>query len=175
MTREMKNSGIPWIGEIPEGWTIELIGNQVKEVNNPNTNGEEDNALQFKMGSIISKSQGNSKYNPETLEGYNIVDKGVIMLNGLNLSFDLISQRVGLVRERGVITSTYLAVKPTDNIDSEYLTYLFKAYDNCKAFHSMGKGLRQTLSYGELRKYLLIYPSLAEQQRIAEFLDRTCA
>ena len=64
MTREMKNSGIPWIGEIPEGWTIELIGNQVKEVDNPNTNGEEDNALQFKMGSIISKSQGNSKYNP---------------------------------------------------------------------------------------------------------------
>lgn len=173
--RAMKDSGIPWIGEIPEGWTIELIGNQVKEVDNPNTNGEEDNALQFKMGSIISKSQGNSKYNPETLEGYNIVDKGVIMLNGLNLSFDFISQRVGLVRERGVITSTYLAVKPTDNIDSEYLTYLFKAYDNCKAFHSMGKGLRQTLSYGELRKYLLIYPSLAEQQRIAEFLDRKCA
>lgn len=173
--RAMKDSGIPWIGEIPEGWNIELIGNQVKEVDNPNTNGEEDNALQFKMGSIISKSQGNSKYNPETLEGYNIVDKGVIMLNGLNLSFDFISQRVGLVRERGVITSTYLAVKPTDNIDSEYLTYLFKAYDNCKAFHSMGKGLRQTLSYGELRKYLLIYPSLAEQQRIAEFLDRKCA
>ena len=171
----MKDSGIPWIGEIPEGWTIELIGNQVKEVDNPNSNGKEKNALQFKMGSIISKSQGNSKYNPETLEEYNIVDKGVIMLNGLNLSFDFISQRVGLVRERGVITSTYLAVKPTDNIDSEYLTYLFKAYDNCKAFHSMGKGLRQTLSYGELRKYLLIYPSLAEQRRIAEFLDRKCA
>ena len=175
MCRELKDSGIPWIGEIPKDWTIELIGNQVKEVNNPNTNGLEDNALQFKMGSIISKSRGDSKYNPETLEGYNIVDKGVIMLNGLNLSFDLISQRVGLVRERGVITSTYLAVKPSNNIDSEYLTYLFKAYDNCKAFHSMGRGLRQTLSYGELRKYLLLYPSLAEQQRIAEFLDRKCA
>lgn len=173
--RAMKDSGIPWIGAIPKDWTIELIGNQVKEVNNPNTNGLEDNALQFKMGSIISKSRGDSKYNPETLEGYNIVDKGVIMLNGLNLSFDLISQRVGLVRERGVITSTYLAVKPSNNIDSEYLTYLFKAYDNCKAFHSMGRGLRQTLSYGELRKYLLLYPSLAEQQKIAEFLDRKCA
>ena len=173
--REFKDSGIPWIGGIPKDWTIELIGNQVKEVNNPNIDCLEDNALQFKMGAIISKSRGDSKYNPETLEGYNIVDKGVIMLNGLNLSFDLISQRVGLVRERGVITSTYLAVKPTNNIDSEYLTYLFKAYDNCKAFHSMGRGLRQTLSYGELRKYLLVYPSLAEQQRIAEFLNRKCA
>lgn len=174
MSREMKYSGIPWIGKVPKSWTIELIGNQVKSVDNPNINGEEDNALQFKMGTIISKSKGDSKYNPETLEGYNIVDKGVIMLNGLNLSFDFISQRVGLVKEKGVITSTYLAVKPTQSINSEYLTYLFKSYDNCKAFHGMGRGLRQTLSYGELRKHLLIYPILEEQQKIAEFLDKKC-
>ncbi len=127
------------------------------------------------MGTIISKSKGDSKYNPETLEGYNIVDKGVIMLNGLNLSFDFISQRVGLVKERGVITSTYIAVKPTSNIDSDYLTYLFKAYDNCKAFHGMGRGLRQILSYGELRKQLLISPPLAEQHLIATFLDKKCS
>ena len=175
MSRTMKNSGIPWIGEIPEGWKVELIGNQVKAVDNPNINGEEDNALQFKMGTIISKSKGDSKYNPETLEGYNIVDKGVIMLNGLNLSFDFISQRVGLVKERGVITSTYIAVKPTSNIDSDYLTYLFKAYDNCKAFHGMGRGLRQILSYGELRKHFLITPPLAEQHLIATFLDKKCS
>jgi type I restriction enzyme S subunit len=171
----MKDSGIPWIGEIPEGWKVELIGNQVKAVDNPNINGVEDNALQFKMGTIISKSKGDSKYNPETLEGYNIVDKGVIMLNGLNLSFDFISQRVGLVKERGVITSTYIAVKPTSNIDSDYLTYLFKAYDNCKAFHGMGRGLRQILSYGELRKHFLITPPLAEQHLIATFLDKKCS
>lgn len=174
MIREMKDSGIAWIGEIPKGWKVELIGNQVKEVCCPNIDCKEDNALQFKMGSIISKSQGNSKYTPETLEGYNVVDKGVIMLNGLNLSFDFISQRIGLVKERGVITSTYIAVKPTNNIDSDFLTYLFKAYDNCKAFHSMGKGLRQTLSYGELRKYQLLYPNLKEQQKIAEYLDMKC-
>ncbi len=34
--RTMKDSGIPWIGEIPEGWKVELIGNQVKAVDNPN-------------------------------------------------------------------------------------------------------------------------------------------
>ena len=174
MIREMKDSGIAWIGEIPKGWKVELIGNQVKEVCCPNIDCKENNALQFKMGSIISKSKGNSKYTPETLEGYNVVDKGVIMLNGLNLSFDFISQRIGLVKERGVITSTYIAIKPTNSIDSEFLTYLFKAYDNCKVFHSMGKGLRQTLSYGELKKYQLLYPNIKEQQKIAEFLDRKC-
>ena len=67
MSREMVNSGIPWIGDIPKEWKVELIGNQVKEVSEPNTDGMEHNALQFKMGSIISKSKGDSKYNPETL------------------------------------------------------------------------------------------------------------
>jgi type I restriction enzyme S subunit len=90
------------------------------------------------------------------------------------LSFDFISQRVGLVKENGVITSAYLTLRTFSNIDSAYLTYLFKAYDTCKAFHGMGKGLRQTLSYKELRTYLVCYPPLAEQQAIADFLDKKC-
>lgn len=174
MAKEYKDSGIPWIGEIPKEWDVSLIGSCIKEVDCKNTDGKEDNALQFKMGTIISKRNGDSKYNPETLEAYNIVKVGDIIINGLNLSFDLISQRVGLVKENGVITSTYIAVRPTTNISNEFLTYLFKAYDNCKVFHSMGRGLRQTLSYGELRKYYVVLPLKEEQQRIAEFLDRKC-
>lgn len=174
MAKEYKDSGIPWIGEIPKEWDVSLIGSCIKEVDCKNTDSKEDNALQFKMGTIISKRNGDSKYNPETLEAYNIVKIGDIIINGLNLSFDLISQRVGLVKENGVITSTYIAVRPTTNISNEFLTYLFKAYDNCKAFHSMGRGLRQTLSYGELRKYYVVLPLKEEQQRIAEFLDRKC-
>lgn len=173
--REMKNSGIPWIGEVPSHWRIESIGSCIKEVNNKNTNNDEDNALQFKMGTIISKKDGDSKYNPETLEAYNKVQRGDIIINGLNLSFDFISQRVGLVNEDGVITSAYLAVRPLEFISSEYLTYLFKGYDSCKALHSMGKGLRQTLGYKEFRKYNVLFPSLPEQKAIADFLDKKCA
>ena len=54
MNREMKHSGIAWIGEIPKQWTVELLGNNVKLVDNPNSDCSEDNALQFKMGTIIS-------------------------------------------------------------------------------------------------------------------------
>ena len=108
------------------------------------------------------------------MEAYNKVQEGDIVLNGLNLSFDFISQRVGLVKEKGVITSAYLTIRPTKTLDSIYLTYLLKAYDCCKAFHGMGRGLRQTLSYKELRYEKLIYPSLAEQKAIADFLDKKC-
>ncbi len=171
----MKDSGIPWIGEIPEGWSVENIGAGLKEINSPNRNCIEDNALQFKMGTIISKKFGNSKYNPETLEGYNQVKKGDIIINGLNLSFDFISKRIGLVQENGAITSTYLAVRPQKHLNSRFTTYLLKSYDACKVLHGMGKGLRQTLTYGEFKKYKIFFPPFSEQQKIADYLDRKCS
>lgn len=175
MSREMKHSGIPWIGEIPKDWELENIGSCLKEVHDLNIDCSEDNALQFKMGTIISKKNGDSKYNPETLESYNKVKCGDIVINGLNLSFDFISMRVGQVRETGVITSAYLTIRPLPHLHSDYVTYLFKGYDVCKALHGMGKGLRQTLSYKEFRKYLIFHPSYSEQQKIASYLDRKCS
>ena len=174
MAREYKDSGIEWIGQIPREWSVELIGNNIKEINDKNDDSSEDNALQFKMGSIISKKGGDSKYNPESLAAYTKVKEGDIVINGLNLSFDLISQRVGLVREKGVITSTYLTLRPSSLLHSEFVNYLFKAYDNCKAFHGMGRGLRQILAYRELKNQKLIYPPLPEQQKIADYLDKVC-
>lgn len=170
-----KDSGIAWIGEIPEHWNISLIGRYFKEINNPNFAQEETNTLQFKLGEIIPKSSGNSKYNPESIESYNIVGPGTIMINGLNLSFDFISQRVAQVKEKGAITSSYIAIYPTDKLFSNYATFLLKSYDNCKALHAMGKGLRAILSYNILRSESIIIPPLAEQQAIADYLDRRCS
>ena len=126
------------------------------------------------MGSIISKSGGDSKYHPETLEGYNVVLPGDIIINGLNLNYDLKSLRVGQVREKGVITSTYIAIRPK-GVNSDFLKYLLKGFDFIKTFHGMGKGIRLTLSYGELKKMFIPVPSNIEQSRIASFLDAKCA
>ena len=172
--RAFKDSGIEWIGQIPREWEVELIGNNIKEINDKNDDSSEDNALQFKMGSIISKKGGDSKYNPESLAAYTKVIEGDIIINGLNLSFDFISQRVGLVKEKGVITSTYLTLRPSSLLHSDFINYLFKAYDNCKAFHGMGRGLRQILAYRELKNQKLIYPLLPEQKKIADYLDKVC-
>lgn len=150
------------------------VGKYLNEVSNRNTSQKETNTLQFKMGEIISKSDGNSKYNPESIESYNIVYPDTIMINGLNLSFDFISQRVALVREQGAITSAYLAMKPNDNCSPNYITYLFKSYDYKKVFHALGKGLRATLNYNIIRNELIVLPSLSEQQSIATYLDQKC-
>lgn len=176
----LKDSGVQWIGEVPEHWEVCHLGSIFKENVRLNTEEKETNALQFRLGEIISKSKGNSKYIPISLSGYNIVEPNVIMINGLNLSFDFISQRVALVKERGVITSTYIAIAPSCYIEDEkttsrYACYLLKAYDTCKVLHSMGRGLRATLSYSTLSKMPILLPPLSEQRAIADWLDAKCA
>lgn len=176
----LKDSGVQWIGEVPEHWEVCHLGSIFKENVRLNTEEKETNALQFRLGEIISKSKGNSKYIPISLSGYNIVEPNVIMINGLNLSFDFISQRVALVKERGVITSTYIAIAPScyiedENTTSRYACYLLKAYDTCKVLHSMGRGLRATLSYSTLSKMPILLPPLTEQRAIADWLDAKCA
>ena len=176
--REMKDSGISWIGEIPKKWRCLPIRALFTENRNKNFLGKETRALQFKYGTIIPKKNFDPEENyvAETILNYNIVDRGMIMLNGLNLNFDFVSKRIALVTERGIITSAYMSFYPTDTttVLSEYANYLLKSYDNCAAFHNMGGGVRKILNFDELKRQYFILPSLAEQQRIAEFLDREC-
>lgn len=176
--REMKDSGISWVGEIPKEWRCLPIRALFTENRNKNFLGKETKALQFKYGTIVPKKNFDPEENyvAETILNYNIVDRGMIMLNGLNLNFDFVSKRIALVAERGIITSAYMSFYPTDTtiVLSEYTNYLLKSYDNCAAFHNMGGGVRKILNFGELKRQYFVLPPLTVQQRIAEFLDREC-
>lgn len=99
------------------------------------------------------------------------------MINCLNLNYDFVSQRIGLVKDNGVITSAYLPIKPiNDNvIDSEYANYQLKAWDNVKAFHNMGSGVRKTLDFNELGKKYILLPPIEMQKRIVSYLNLKCA
>lgn len=109
----MKDSGIEWIGEIPEGWEVAPIRSCFDEVRTKNTNGQEQNALQFKFGNIISKTNFNANaddYVADAITNYTVVLPDTVMINGLNLNYDFKSLRVALVKEKGVITSALLVV-----------------------------------------------------------------
>lgn len=110
MERKMKDSGIEWIGEIPEGWEVAPVRSCFDEVRTKNTDGQEQNALQFKSGNIISKTNFNANtddYVADTITNYTVVLPDTVMINGLNLNYDFKSLRVALVKEKGVITSAY--------------------------------------------------------------------
>lgn len=171
----MKDSGIEWIGEIPGTWEVVPLFYCVDAVNDKNQQLAIKNVLKFTYGKIIDKATYNEDTPAnilETIRSYTIVKKNDIMINGLNLAFDFVTQRVGEVSKTGVITSAYMAIRPNNRIIARYLTYLLKTYDNLKAFHNMGGGVRKILNYKELSKQGALLPPKSEQQQIANFLDR---
>lgn len=173
--RQMKDSGIEWIGQIPEEWKVNKSSQHLSEIKNLNDDKKELNALKFTFGNIVKKNY--TQIDDEllyTLSKYTKVKKNDIIINGLNLEFDFITQRVGIVCENGIITSTYLSLHP-QNVIPLFAVYLLKSYDYCKVFHSLGRGLRKTLTYSDLKKIPLVIAPLNEQQRIADYLEAQCA
>lgn len=179
MAREMKDSGIEWIGEIPREWEVVFAKQVFSEIKNKNTDGDVKLALKFKFGKIVEKNNFEAdldEYVADTITTYTIVEPNTIMINGLNLNYDFKTQRVAIVEKRGAITSAYLALKPDESVIYPYFAnYLFKGYETKMAFHNMGAGIRLTLGFKEFKKQPVLIPPLPEQQRIADFLDKKCA
>lgn len=177
--REMKDSGIEWVGKIPQTWYLVPIRAVFREMTDKNYDGSVKNALKFTYGEIVPKPNFEADaddYVANTIMNYTVVTPGTIMLNGLNLNFDFVSQRIGLVKNKGVITSAYMAFTPFgERIIPEFATYLFKAYDGCKALHNMGGGVRKILNFNEFKRYYVVFPPVNEQKKIIAYLDYKCA
>lgn len=171
-----KDSGVEWLGEIPSHWELKRWRLLLIENHDSNINLETRNQLQFKYGEIVPKStQSDDEESIKTIQKYTVVKPGDIMINGLNLNYDFISQRVAKVGEIGAITSAYVSLRPTPIANPSFYNYLLKSLDAKKMFHGMGTGVRLTLSYKELKSRFLPYPSPAEQESIVEYLDKETA
>ena len=173
--RQMKNSGIEWVGDIPDNWVIHPLYCFFDERVNKNILGNEQNLLSLSYGKIKRKDINSSEgLLPNNYNSYNIVDKSDIVIRPTDLQNDIRSLRTGLVEERGIITSAYIALKPKKNIFSKFFHYVLHIYDVEKVFYNMGNGVRQGLNYDEFSKLLMIVPPIDEQERIADFLDEKC-
>lgn len=172
---DMKQSGIEWVGRIPVHWNIHPIYFYFTERKNKNRFGQEINLLSLSYGKIVRKDiNTNEGLLPKSFSTYNIVEAGDIIIRPTDLQNDKRSLRTGLVCERGIITSAYIALKPIKTLDSRFFNYQLHAYDGIKVFYNMGNGVRQGLNYSEFSRLLVLEPPIAEQKKIADYLDSVC-
>lgn len=178
MCREMIASDIGYIGDMPMGWNIVPGKAMFDEVKSKNTDGAVTTALKFTYGEIVQKENfdaSTEEYVADTIKSYNVVTPSDVVVNGLNLNYDFISQRVAIVKENGVITSAYVVLRPKPHINPRYLNYHLKACDNMKVFHGMGEGVRQTIKFDDLGNMLLLCPDRTTQDVIVRYLDSKCS
>ena len=172
---KMKTTNIPWIKEIPEHWENKRLAAMFTDDIETNKDFQYKRAFKFNYGCLVPKNEiGDPDEYRDVYVKYSIVNTGDILINGLNLNYDFISQRVACAPSDGIITSAYVVCRPRPNVNYDYYTYLFKAMDSIKLFHGMGTGIRLTLSFKELKKQMLPVPPLEEQKQIVAYIaDKT--
>jgi len=171
---EHRDSGLPWLGDIPAHWDTGPGFAAFREKKVRNQGLIETTVLSLSYGRIVVKP-------PEKLHGlvpasfatYQIVDPGDIIIRSTDLQNDWNSLRVGLVRNRGIITSAYLCFRTTDVLSPDYGYYLLHAFDLMKVFYGMGSGLRQNLDFLDFKRMLIPIPPPDEQSSVVRFLDQT--
>lgn len=172
--REMKDSGISWVGEIPKEWSVwrnKYIFKITKDIVLPSKSYQ---LLSLTTTGIKEKDENdNGGKVPENYDGYQIVKENDLVM----CLFDLDCSAVfsGLSPYNGMISPAYKVLKVKKRIANEqYYRYWFNYVGSKRFYKQYSKSLRFTLNADEFNRLFSLLPSLVEQQRIAEFLDREC-
>lgn len=168
-----KSTSTHWIGDIPSQWEL-LPGLAVIQENKSKNSGLiETQVLSLSYGRIVVKPIDKLHgLIPESFETYQIVDPGEIIIRPTDLQNDKKSLRVGQVKNRGIITSAYISLKPKHPGIEDFLFRLFQAYDFMKVFYGLGSGLRQNMGFNDLRRLPILLPPLNEQILITKYLNQ---
>ena len=170
--QEYKESGQEWLGDVPKHWDLKPGHAAFDKRKISNAGLKENTVLSLSYGRIkIKPTDKQHGLVPESYETYQIVDEGNIIIRGTDLQNDHTSLRIGLVRNRGIISSAYLCLQCCDTITPDYGYQILNTFDLTKAIYRYGSGLRQNLDHSEIKRLPIFLPPVSEQSTIMRFLD----
>ena len=171
---EMKDSGIEWIGQIPKGWELRRAKTLFTQRNSKGNEIEVLLSPTQKYG-VVPQSQleGVVQVKEDTdLQMFKTVHKGdfVISLRSFQGGFEYSLYE-------GVCSPAYQVFYPTSPICDTYYRYLFKSQSFISKMNNLTVGIREgkNIQYVDFANSQIPVPPLAEQERIAAFLDAECA
>lgn len=173
--REMKDSGIEWIGEIPEKWSVKRVKHAFYR-KNEKAMLDEPVVLSLARSGVRERDISNNEGQiAESYYNYNPVEIDDLLINPMDLYS---GANCSISNARGVISPAYINLRYRDGISPRYYDYYFKIQYWLMAFFAHGKGVsyenRWTLGVETLLNYPIVVPSYKEQLYIADYLDGKC-
>ncbi|TXD83112.1 restriction endonuclease subunit S [Subsaximicrobium wynnwilliamsii] len=169
-----KNSGVEWLGEIPEHWEVRRIKYLFNEINERSENGSEDLLSVSQYTGVTNKTDkvedGGMLTNALTLEGYKKVQKGDLVSN-IMLAWN---GSLGFSPFDGITSPAYSIYRLYDGNVKRYFHYLLRTELYKAEYKRNSSGViesRLRLYTDDFFNILSILPPLEEQTAIAEFLD----
>ncbi len=171
---EYKDSGVEWIGQIPEGWDLassrrlfdsekELVGSSASEYK----------ILSLTLRGVIPRVLDGSGKNPTEYDTYQVFKKGDLVF--CLFDYDVTPRTIGHVDEDGMLTGAYTRLMPKSETFSKYFYYYFLSLDYTKELLHLCTGLRNSVPKPIFWSMKSPLPSIETQQKIATYLDEKTA
>lgn len=173
---QMKNSGVEWIGNIPENWNVERLQWHLYEINDKNNpiKSTEVLSLTNKRGVIPYEEKGaQGNISKENYAEYHLAYKDTIVANSMNI---LIGS-VGYSNYFGCVSPVYYVFKEKKGTSLRFINYIMQTTQFQKELRKFANGIleiRMRVSVDDIFKRKIAIPTLREQENIANYLDEKC-
>ena len=176
MPRKMKESGVEWLGQIPDGWGVRRFRAFLRNVSEKNHPDAEVLSLYREFG-VLPKNSRDDNHNVtgEDTSQYKFVRKGDLVINKMKAwqgSF-------GVSDYEGIVSPAYYVCRfVSDEVNVRYFHYLVRTKVYAQEFERLSTGMRigqWDLGIEDFMRVPALVPLCSEQERIAAFLDERCA
>lgn len=174
MSREMKDSGVAWIGEMPSEWS--LIRFKDKYINKKEIAGEAADGyerLALTLNGVIKRAKDDSEgLQPKEFNGYQIIRKNDFVFKMIDLQ-NISTSRVGLSLFEGLVSPAYIRFSSRNkHQNNKYMYYyLMSLYYNCVYNNMAGDGVRSALNAKDLGQIACPAPNEEESEQIVAFIE----
>lgn len=167
-----KESGVEWLGEIPEHWEVLPLFALTKLKSITNNNGLELLSVYLDKGVIRFSDVTAKRTNVTSLDlsKYQLVEPGDFVLNNQQAW----RGSVGVSNYNGIVSPAYIVLSLHSNLNPTFANYLFRDGSMVSQYLINSKGvgtIQRNLYWPSLRRSSISLPPLPEQTKIAQFLD----
>ncbi len=169
---KMKDSGVEWLGEVPEHW--EVKPNRAILILKKDIVGERSSfmvllSLTLNGVKIRDIESGFGKF-PESFNTYQEIKPGDLVFCLFDM--DETPRTVGISTLHGMVTGAYSVFHASKSVDPKFIFYCYLRHDFKKSLKPFYTGLRKVIQIERFNGIKTQLPPLLEQQLIASFLDR---
>lgn len=171
----MKDSGIPWIGDIPAHWNVCFIKQIMRNKSIKGYPDERVLSLYRDYGVVLKDSRDdNHNVTSDDTSSYKFVEVGDFVINKMKAW----QGSMAVSRYQGIISPAYYICRfTTDKIDKEYIHHLLRNETYKVEYMRLSSGLRigqWDLNIDDFLRIKMVLPPIVEQQAIAKHLEKNC-
>ena len=167
---KMKDSGISWIGMIPDHWEIKKIGSLFTE-RREKVSDKDFPALSVSKQGITPQLETAVK--TDNGDNRKKVCKDDFVVNSRSDR----KGSCGVSPYTGSVSLINIVLSPRNNIEVQYFHHLFRSNDYIEEYYRIGRGIVAdlwTTRYSEMRNIMVPLPPLDEQQAIVSYIEEKC-